>query len=58
MDDRICPHCKKPIYDEDALLCLYCGKSLSGANKYFMPQAIIIFVIIIILIGFTLFMMR
>jgi len=23
-----CPHCHKPIYDDNALLCLFCGESL------------------------------
>lgn len=28
MAERICPHCKNPIYDDDALLCHFCGESL------------------------------
>lgn len=24
----ICPNCSKPIYDDEALLCLYCGEPL------------------------------
>lgn len=58
MGEYICPHCKKPINDEDALLCLFCGKSLNRPNKYFMPHALVIVIIIILLIGFTLIMMR
>jgi ribosomal protein L24E len=23
-----CPHCGKPIYDDDALSCYFCGESL------------------------------
>ncbi|MEA3328979.1 MAG: hypothetical protein U9Q08_04585 [Candidatus Omnitrophota bacterium] len=23
-----CPHCKQPLYDQDALRCLYCGERL------------------------------
>ena len=24
-----CPHCSRPIPDDEALLCLYCGESLN-----------------------------
>lgn len=27
-----CPHCRNPIYDEDALLCHFCGESLQRAG--------------------------
>ncbi|MFQ5681357.1 MAG: hypothetical protein ACE5GG_04840 [Candidatus Omnitrophota bacterium] len=43
-----CPHCQNPIYDDDALLCLYCGDSLRrgvgvmGKIKYPTPRAIIV----------------
>jgi predicted nucleic acid-binding Zn ribbon protein len=29
-----CPHCKKPIEDDDALLCLYCGESLGRSAGF------------------------
>ncbi|HPB68325.1 MAG TPA: hypothetical protein PLT76_03470 [Candidatus Omnitrophota bacterium] len=32
MAEYICPHCKKPIYDNDALLCHFCGESLHRAG--------------------------
>ena len=32
MPEVICPHCKNPIYDEDALLCHFCGNSLSRTS--------------------------
>lgn len=32
MPDIICPSCKNPIYDEDALLCHYCGGSLNRSS--------------------------
>jgi hypothetical protein len=32
MSEIICPHCKNPIHDEDALLCHFCGNSLSRAS--------------------------
>jgi hypothetical protein len=28
MSERACPQCKNPIYDEEALLCHFCGGSL------------------------------
>ncbi len=33
MSAIICPHCKNPIYDEDALLCHYCGNSLARVSS-------------------------
>ncbi len=30
----ICPHCKNPINDEEALLCLYCGESLNRRGRF------------------------
>ena len=28
MAEHICPHCKNPTYDDEALLCHFCGESL------------------------------
>jgi hypothetical protein len=28
MAEYICPRCRKPVYDDEALFCLYCGESL------------------------------
>lgn len=28
MTEYTCPHCKQPIYDDEALSCLFCGESL------------------------------
>ena len=28
----ICPHCGQEIFDQDALLCLFCGNSLNRAS--------------------------
>lgn len=36
MSEYICPQCQNPIYDEDALLCHFCGESLSRAGKGFL----------------------
>jgi hypothetical protein len=33
MSEVICPHCKNPIYDADALLCHFCGNSLNRASS-------------------------
>jgi predicted nucleic acid-binding Zn ribbon protein len=57
MAEYICPHCKNPIYDDEALLCLYCGESLNRPGKR-IPRARFIFVSIILLIilGFVLSM--
>ena len=58
MSENVCPHCKKPIYDDDALRCLYCGESLSrgigltGKIKYPTPRVIILIVVIIVLLAF------
>ncbi len=29
MAEYICPHCKKPNFDDDALRCIYCGEFLN-----------------------------
>ena len=28
MEEYTCPNCKNPIYDEDALLCHFCGEEM------------------------------
>lgn len=33
MQDLICPHCKNPIYEDDALLCHFCGESLNRKSS-------------------------
>ena len=33
MSDSVCPHCKKPIYDEEAVLCHFCGGSLGRTSS-------------------------
>jgi predicted amidophosphoribosyltransferase len=38
MPDLICPHCKNPIYEEDALLCHFCGNSLNRSSSGFMGK--------------------
>ena len=57
---NICPHCKNPIYDEEALLCLYCGNSLKrkigfmGNIRHFSPTVVFIFVVGLIILSFIL----
>ena len=38
MEEYICPHCKNPVYDDDALLCHFCGNSLQRAGKGFIGR--------------------
>ena len=49
MSEYICPHCKNPIYDDEALLCLYCGESLNRSGKR-IPKSRIIFIIILFVV--------
>lgn len=60
MAEYICPHCRKPIYDDNAINCLYCGNQLnreagfiSGLrfnNIVFVIAAILIIIFILYLI--------
>jgi len=60
MSEHICPNCKKPIYDEDALLCLYCGESLKrgvgfiGKLKYSGPKKIFVAIALLVILSFIL----
>ncbi|MBN1871056.1 MAG: zinc-ribbon domain-containing protein [Candidatus Omnitrophica bacterium] len=62
MAEIICPHCGNPIYDDEALLCLYCGRSLRrkigimGKIKNFSPQLILTLLIAVVLLSFVLLM--
>lgn len=53
-----CPHCHKPIEDDEALLCLYCGESLKrpignfGKLKYAWTKYGLLALIVIIVLGF------
>ncbi|MBI3616905.1 MAG: zinc-ribbon domain-containing protein [Candidatus Omnitrophica bacterium] len=33
-----CPHCGNPIFDEEALLCHFCGESLRRAGQGFLGK--------------------
>ena len=58
MSELQCPHCHKPIYDIDALNCLYCGKTLEcntgflSRLRYPGPKIIFVIVIIFVIISF------
>jgi len=64
MSEYICPHCKKPIYDDEALLCLYCKESLKrsigfmGKIKYTKPKILIIIAVAAVLLSFILLVIR
>ncbi|MFA6384829.1 MAG: zinc ribbon domain-containing protein [Candidatus Omnitrophota bacterium] len=58
MAEYICPHCKKPVYDEDALLCLYCGESLQRPKYFLKPKIVFIVAVIIVLLSFLALMIR
>lgn len=64
MSEYECPHCGNPIYDEEALLCVYCGNSLKrkigfmGGMRNFSPKFILAVVIVLILVSFILFLIR
>ncbi|MBF0486203.1 MAG: hypothetical protein HQL16_06790 [Candidatus Omnitrophica bacterium] len=38
MPDMICPQCKNPIYDEEALSCHFCGGSLKRSSSGIMGK--------------------
>ena len=64
MPEFKCPHCQNPIYDEDALLCLYCGNSLKrkigfmGKMKHSPPTVILIIVVGLIILSFVILIIR
>ena len=64
MSEHICPHCEKPIYDDEALLCLYCGENLErsigvmGKLKYPTPKIILTVIIVIVVTAFVLLILR
>ncbi|MDD5347372.1 MAG: hypothetical protein PHT59_02015 [Candidatus Omnitrophica bacterium] len=53
MAEYICPHCKKPVCDDDALLCLFCGESLNRPGKH-IPRSRLLFIIIVLLLVLSL----
>jgi len=60
MPEYICPNCKNSIYDEDALLCHFCGESLQRAGQGFLSRiryshkrVVWYFVVFLVLCGFV-----
>jgi hypothetical protein len=64
MPEITCPHCGNPIYDEEALLCLYCGNSLRrkigfiGKMKHSLPAIALVLVIGLIIFSFLMLIIR
>ena len=64
MGEYICPHCGKEIYDDEALLCLYCGENLErgvgtlGKMKYSTHWMIVAAVVIVVLVAFVMLVSR
>ena len=64
MGEYICPHCGKPIYDDDALMCLYCGDSLDrgvgtlGKIRYSVHWSVFVFVVILLLLILLIYFFR
>ena len=64
MSEYICAHCKQPIYDDEALLCLYCGQSLNrsvgflGNLKYTKPKLIIIIIVVLVIASFMIMIFK
>jgi len=64
MGEYSCPQCHKPIYDDDALLCHFCGGSLNRASKDVIGKmrygnmAAWVLVVVIVLFGFVMLVIR
>ncbi len=61
MEGYYCPNCKNLIFDEEALMCHFCGESLHRAGKGFLgrikyanQKVIWYFLIFFVLFGFIL----
>jgi len=61
MAEYICPHCHNPIYDDEALLCHFCGESLGrpghgflGRLKYAPAKNVALIVVGIMIVVFLL----
>jgi hypothetical protein len=50
----ICPHCKNPVHDDDALLCLYCGESLNRGRRGPVLTPVFFAILFVILLSFLL----
>jgi len=56
-----CPQCQNPIYDDEALLCLYCGESLDrqgNDQKSVRHKIFFVVIVLIVLVSFVMVMVR
>jgi len=56
-----CPQCHNPIYDDEALLCLYCGESLDRQGndpKSVRRKIFFVVIVLIVLVSFVMVMVR
>ena len=64
MPEYVCPHCKNHIFDDEAMLCLYCGESLGrgvgfmGKLRYPKHKVAIVVLVISVLLGFVLLLIK
>lgn len=64
MNKYHCPHCQQPIYDHDALNCLFCGESLQrdtglmSRMRYIRPKVVIFFIVVITLLSFLILVLK
>jgi hypothetical protein len=64
MAQYICPHCRNPIDDDEALLCLYCGEGLDrkigflGKIRYPGPKFLVGIFVLLVILSFLLLMVR
>lgn len=63
MSEHICPECQKPITDDEALLCHFCGGSLRrggrgflGKLKYSSSKIVIGIIVALVILSFLLSM--
>lgn len=65
MAEYLCPHCKKVIYDDEALLCHFCGESLGrgsrgalGKTKGVPGKWVTLAIVLIMLISFAILFLK
>ena len=65
MAEKICPNCRKPIYEDEALFCHFCGESLQrsgqglfGQLKYGRWRLVMAGFVIFIIVLFILFLAK
>jgi len=62
MAEYLCPHCKKPTLDDDALRCIYCGELLNRKIGFLSDikysRLTVAFLLILLLSFITFFIIR